>query len=108
MNDERHRATPGVVRPISTGIVAAITGFARSFVLVIDGLRTVGASEAQASSGLLALCLLVGVACIALPWHSGHGLRHYHRGDRVRVLGPGRWGSVHALAGLAQAPPRLG
>ncbi|MDJ0377939.1 benzoate/H(+) symporter BenE family transporter [Cryobacterium sp. PH31-L1] len=58
-----------LVQPISTGIVAAITGFASSFVLVIAGLRAVGASEAQASSGLLALCLLVGIVCIALPWY---------------------------------------
>ncbi|TFB76430.1 benzoate/H(+) symporter BenE family transporter [Cryobacterium glaciale] len=58
-----------LVQPISTGIVAAITGFASSFVLVIAGLRAVGASEAQASSGLLTLCILVGVACIALPWY---------------------------------------
>lgn len=28
-----------------------------------------GASDAEAASGLLALCLLVGVTCIALPWY---------------------------------------
>ncbi|MDJ0350513.1 benzoate/H(+) symporter BenE family transporter [Cryobacterium sp. PH29-G1] len=59
----------GLVQPISTGIVAAITGFASSFVLVVAGLRAVGATETQASSGLLALCLMVGALCIALPWH---------------------------------------
>ncbi|MDJ0337090.1 benzoate/H(+) symporter BenE family transporter [Cryobacterium sp. PH31-O1] len=57
-----------MLQPISTGVVAAITGFASSFVLVIAGLRAVGASEAQASSGLLVLCILVGVVCIVLPW----------------------------------------
>jgi len=36
---------------------------------VIAGLRAVGATDAQAASGLLALCLLVGVVCIALPWY---------------------------------------
>ena len=59
----------GLMQPISTGVVAAITGFASSFVLVIAGLRAVGATEAQASSGLLALCLAVAVTCIALPWY---------------------------------------
>ncbi|KFF59064.1 benzoate transporter [Cryobacterium sp. MLB-32] len=59
----------GVLQPVSTGIVAALTGFASSFVLVIAGLRAVGATDAQAASGLLALCLLVGVVCIALPWY---------------------------------------
>jgi benzoate membrane transport protein len=37
-------------------------------VLVIAGLQAVGASDAQAASGLLALCLLVGVLCIGLSW----------------------------------------
>jgi benzoate membrane transport protein len=72
MSEGPHSASvsaTGVLQPITTGIEAAITGFASSFVLVIAGLRAVGASEAQASSGLLVLCLLVGVACIALPWY---------------------------------------
>ena len=56
-------------QPAGAGIVAAITGFASSFVLVIAGLRAVGASDAEAASGLLALCLLVGVTCIVLPWY---------------------------------------
>ncbi|MDH6237404.1 benzoate/H(+) symporter BenE family transporter [Cryobacterium sp. CG_9.6] len=59
----------GLLQPVSTGIVAAVTGFASSFVLVIAGLRAVGASEAQAASGLLMLCLLVGLTCIVLPWY---------------------------------------
>ena len=54
-------------QPISAGIVAAITGFATSFALVIAGLQAVGATQGQASSGLLVLCLAVGVTCIALP-----------------------------------------
>ena len=56
-------------QPVFAGIVAAITGFASSFVLVIAGLQAVGASEAQAASGLLALCLLVGITCVLLPWY---------------------------------------
>ncbi|MCU1635562.1 MAG: benzoate transporter [Cryobacterium sp.] len=48
-------------------MVAAITGFASSFVLVIAGLRAVGASEAQASSGFFALCVVVGFLCIVIP-----------------------------------------
>ncbi|MBB5641493.1 benzoate/H(+) symporter BenE family transporter [Cryobacterium roopkundense] len=54
---------------MATGIVAAVTGFASSFVLVLAGLRAVGATDAQAASGLLALCVLVGAVCIALPWY---------------------------------------
>ncbi|MDJ0324465.1 benzoate/H(+) symporter BenE family transporter [Cryobacterium sp. PH31-AA6] len=56
-------------QPVFAGIVAALTGFASSFVLVVAGLQAVGASDAQAASGLFALCLAVGVTCIAVPWY---------------------------------------
>ncbi len=46
--------------------MSAITGFASSFVLVVAGLRAVGATEAQASSGLLAVCIISGLCCIVL------------------------------------------
>lgn len=62
-----HRG-PAIIQPISAGIVAAITGFATSFALVIAGLQAVGATEAQASSGLLALCLVVGILSVLLTW----------------------------------------
>jgi benzoate membrane transport protein len=60
----------GVVKdaaqPIFTGIVGAIAGFATSFALVVAALRAVGATDAQASSGLLALSVGTGVLCIVL------------------------------------------
>ena len=59
-------AAAGLVQPVSAGIVSAITGFASSFVLVVAGLRAVGASEAQASSGLLVVCVTSGLCCIVL------------------------------------------
>src|SRR3954469_19350059 len=52
---------------IFAGVIAAITGFASSFALVIAGLHAVGATDAQASSGLFALCLATGITCILLP-----------------------------------------
>lgn len=55
-----------MLQPILAGVVAAITGFATSFALVIAGLQAVGATDAQAASGLLALCLTVGLICIVL------------------------------------------
>lgn len=48
-------------QPISAGFVAAISGFASSFVLVIAGLQAVGASPSEAASGLFALCLAVAI-----------------------------------------------
>ncbi|MBX3100173.1 MAG: benzoate/H(+) symporter BenE family transporter [Salinibacterium sp.] len=50
-----------MLQPITAGFVATISGFASSFALVIAGLVAVGASDAEAASGLLALCLATAV-----------------------------------------------
>nr|WP_240614412.1 benzoate/H(+) symporter BenE family transporter [Amnibacterium flavum] len=59
-----------MVQPIVAGIVAALTGFASSFAIVIAGLLGVGATPAEAASGLLALCVLQGLLAIVLSWTS--------------------------------------
>jgi benzoate membrane transport protein len=53
-------------QPIVAGVVASLVGFASSFAIVLAGLRAVGATAAQASSGLLVLLLTMGVIAIAL------------------------------------------
>jgi benzoate membrane transport protein len=50
----------------SAGLFAAFVGFASSFAVIINGLTHVGASEAQAASGLMALSVAMGVAGIVL------------------------------------------
>ncbi|MET7875768.1 benzoate/H(+) symporter BenE family transporter [Micromonospora profundi] len=60
----------GRAQPLLAGVVTALVGFASSFTVVLAGLRAVGASDAQASSGLLALCVASGLAAVWL------GLRH--------------------------------
>lgn len=57
-----------VTRPIVAGIVTALVGFTSSFAVVLTGLDAVGASAAQAASGLLAVSLAMGLACIVLAW----------------------------------------
>lgn len=57
-----------ISRPVTAGIVTALVGFTSSFAVVLTGLSAVGASSAQAASGLLALCLTMGIACVALAW----------------------------------------
>jgi benzoate membrane transport protein len=58
-----------MIQPITAGFVAAISGFASSFALVIAGLIAVGASTEQATSGLLAVCVAVGVVnIVAALW----------------------------------------
>ncbi|MBW4032799.1 MAG: benzoate/H(+) symporter BenE family transporter [Acidobacteria bacterium] len=55
-----------LAHPITAGIIGSITGFASSFAILIAGLRAVGASEAEAASGLLVLCVFQGVLAIGL------------------------------------------
>ena len=56
-------------QPVVAGLVAALVGFASSFAIVLAGLHAVGASNAQASSGLLVLSIAMGVTGIALSLH---------------------------------------
>lgn len=57
---------PGLVTPIFSGVVAGVTGFASSFALLIAGLHNVGATDDQAASGLLVLCLVPGLLTVVL------------------------------------------
>lgn len=50
----------------TAGIVTALVGFTSSFVVILTGLRVVGASDSQAASGLLALCVVVGLTTLWL------------------------------------------
>ena len=51
---------------IAAGTLAAFVGFASSFAVVIHGLKAVGASEAEAASGLMALSIAMGLGGIVL------------------------------------------
>lgn len=55
-----------LTRPLIAGVVTALVGFTSTFAVVLTGLRAVGATAEQASSGLLAITLVVGVGCIVL------------------------------------------
>lgn len=57
-----------LARPITAGIVTALVGFTSSFAVVLTGLAAVGATPSQAASGLLALSVTMGLACVALAW----------------------------------------
>jgi len=57
-----------VLQPIIAGVIGALTGFASSFALVIAGLIAVGASPAEAASGLLVLCIGQAVLAGLLSW----------------------------------------
>jgi benzoate membrane transport protein len=53
-------------QPISAGLLTAFIGFASSFAVIIKGLTAVGATNAQAASGLAALSIAMGLAGIGL------------------------------------------
>jgi benzoate membrane transport protein len=55
-----------MLKPVLAGIVSALVGFAGAFAVVLAGLRGVGADEAQAASGLLAVCLTCGACAVVL------------------------------------------
>ena len=48
------------VQPVSTGILAAVVGFASTFAIVLQAFASLGASPTQAASGLMIVCLLQG------------------------------------------------
>lgn len=61
-------ATVDRLQPVLAGVVAALVGFASSFAVVIAGLRAVGASQSEAASGLLALCVAQALGILWLTW----------------------------------------
>lgn len=62
------RAPRSFAQPITAGIVSALVAFTSSFVVVLAGLPAVGATPAQAASGLMAVTILMGVGTVILAW----------------------------------------
>ena len=54
------------LQPAAAGLVAAFVGFASTFAVILKGLSAVGASDAQAASGLMAVSIAMGMAGVVL------------------------------------------
>ncbi|RLV49936.1 benzoate transporter BenE [Nocardioides mangrovicus] len=54
----------GSGQAVLAGVVTAVVGFTSAFAVVLTGLRHVGASPAQAASGLFAVCVTMGAGCL--------------------------------------------
>lgn len=54
------------LQSVFIGLLAAFVGFASSFAVILQGLRGVGATEAQATSGLMVAALAMGICGIVL------------------------------------------
>lgn len=53
---------------VGTGLLAAVVGFTGSFAVVLQGLRAAGATEQQATAGLVALSIGMGLSGIILAF----------------------------------------
>ena len=62
------KTTGGALQPVVAGILAALVGYASTFTLVLAGLGHVGASPAQAASGLFATTACLGLLNIIVAW----------------------------------------
>lgn len=56
----------GLHQPVVAGVVTALVGFTSSFAVVLAGLHGVGASDAQAASGLLSMTCVFAVIMMGL------------------------------------------
>ncbi|WP_245622304.1 benzoate/H(+) symporter BenE family transporter [Devosia epidermidihirudinis] len=54
------------VQPIMAGALAAIVGYASTFTLVLAALTAAGASPQQAGSGLMSICIAIGILNIVV------------------------------------------
>lgn len=59
-------SAPGtdLIRAWTAGLIAALVGFSSSFAVVLEGLGQMGASRAEATSGLFALSVAMGVGAV--------------------------------------------
>ncbi|MFC8045100.1 benzoate/H(+) symporter BenE family transporter [Nocardia sp. NPDC057353] len=59
-----------LTQPVGAGVVTALVGFTSSFAVVLAGITAVGATQAQAASGLAALCVTQAVGMLLLSrWY---------------------------------------
>jgi benzoate membrane transport protein len=54
------------LQPVTAGLIAAFVGYASSFAVILKGLTAVGATDAEAASGLMALAVAMGLVGIVL------------------------------------------
>lgn len=61
-------ARSDIVRASTAGLIAAFVGFSSSFAVVLEGLTAVGATQAEAASGLMALSIAMGACAVFLSF----------------------------------------
>lgn len=66
MSASSDAAPASLVQPIVAGLLAAIVGFGSSFAVIVAGLRAVGATPSEVTSGLVVLSIVMGLAGVVL------------------------------------------
>lgn len=66
MTDAALKSSGLSLQAVGTGLLVAFIGFSSSFAVVVQGLLGIGASPAEAASGLLALSVVMGVCGLYL------------------------------------------
>jgi len=61
-------ARSNIVQASTAGLIAAFVGFSSSFAVVLQGLTAVGATRAEAASGLMALSITMGAGAVFLSF----------------------------------------
>lgn len=61
-----HYARSSSIQAIFAGVLAGFVGFASSFAIIVQGLKSVGATDAEATSGLMVLAIAMGVGGVIL------------------------------------------
>src|SRR5260221_1188125 len=59
---------PGIWPAVMAGLLTAFVGYASSFPVVLQGLKSVGAPPGQATSGLIAVGTAMGLCAVILAW----------------------------------------
>lgn len=85
----------------ATGVLASVVGFTGSFAVVLQGLRAAGASEAEATSGLIALTVGMGVSGIilALKYRMPIGVAWSTPGAALLIASGSTLGSLNEAIG---------
>jgi benzoate membrane transport protein len=61
---------PGIWPAVMAGLLTAFVGYASSFTVVLQGLKSVGATPGQATSGLIAVGTAMGLCAVVLAWRN--------------------------------------
>ena len=61
---------PGIWPAVAAGLLTAFVGYASSFTVVLQGLKSVGATPGQATSGLIAVGTAMGLCAVILAFSS--------------------------------------